>query len=357
MMTGFAASRAREVLSSRGIRLTTRLIVGGGVLLAIVARVGTGPFLHGLQSLNAPTIGAALVLAAVATAAAAWRWQLIARRLGVGLPWSTAVGMYYQSQFFNSLLPGGVIGDVHRAVAHGRSTENLSSASRAVALERAAGQVVQLALALLVLAFFGAEFEGFLLAAITIGLAALAVAVTTAAALSVRVRRALRIEADELRAGLGSPSASVQAVLASIVVVGCHVATFAIATAAVGASVPPQRMLTLAFVVLLAASVPLNIGGWGPREGMAAWAFALAGYSASAGVAASTLFGVLAIIAIVPGVIATRLVLIITRRNHRDRDRPPLRHPQLRHVPRWLPRLEPSAPARPLERSGPRSGR
>ena len=313
MTTTFAVGR--EVMSSRWFRLTLRLAVGGGILIAIVARVGAGPFLHGLMSLDGRTIGAATVLFAVATAAAAWRWRLIARRLGVGLPWSTAVGMYYQSQFLNTLLPGGVIGDVQRAVTHGRRTENLGSASRAVAIERTAGQVVQLALALLILAFFGAEFEGYLLSAITIGLTALVIAGIAAAVASVRVRRALRHEADELRAGLGSPSASAQAVLASMIVVGCHVATFAIATAAVGQSLPPLRMLTLAIVVLLAASIPLNIGGWGPREGVAGWAFALAGFGASAGVAASTLFGVLAIIAVAPGVVVTRIAPIITRRN------------------------------------------
>ncbi|MCU1556204.1 MAG: flippase-like protein, partial [Microbacteriaceae bacterium] len=85
--------------------------------------------------------------------------------------------------------------------------------------------------------------------------------------------------------------------------IACHAATFTIATAAVGESVPPPKMLALAFVILLGASIPLNIGGWGPREGIAGWAFALAGFGASTGVAASTLFGVLAIISVAPGAI------------------------------------------------------
>ena len=44
-------------------------------------------------------------------------------------------------------------------------------------------------------------------------------------------------------------------------------------------------------LVLLAMVVPLNVGGWGPREGVAAWAFAAAGWGAAQGVAAATAYG------------------------------------------------------------------
>ncbi len=310
MSTLVAGTRAREIVRSRWFRLATQLVLGGAVLIAVVATVGAGPFLHGLQSLNIRSVGAALLLGAVSIAASAWRWKQVAGRLGAGLRWSTAVGMYYRSQFLNSVLPLGVIGDAHRAVAHGRSTQGIGRASRAVVIERSAGQVVQVTLALVVLAFFGLEFEGFVLAALALGLAALVVAVAVAAATSVRVRRALRHEADELRAGLGSPAAFARVALASAIVVACHVACFAIATKAVGASVPAPRMLAIALIVLLAASIPLNVGGWGPREGMAGWAFALAGFGASAGIAASTLFGVLSIISVAPGA----LVMMIHRK-------------------------------------------
>ncbi|GAB3586359.1 lysylphosphatidylglycerol synthase transmembrane domain-containing protein [Leifsonia lichenia] len=312
------------VVRSRWFGVTTRAIVGAGVLAAIVAHVGTGPFLHGLQSLDVATVGAAIVLAAVATAAAAWRWVVIARRLGVGLPWTRAVGMYYRSQFLNTVLPGGVVGDVHRAVDHGRSAESLGMAARAVAVERTVGQAVQVVITLLVIvaggagfggaAFGGAAFGGVVLPALGIGAAVLLMAAAIAAVASARVRNVLRREAAELRVGLGSPWAAAQAVGASIVVCCCHIITFAIATAAVGADVPPLRMLTLAVVVLLAAAIPLNLGGWGPREGAAGWAFAVAGFGTAAGVSAATLFGVLAIVSLVPGVFAVALAAIVQRR-------------------------------------------
>jgi len=320
MSTSTSAPRVRMVLSSKWFRLTTRLLVGVGVLIAVVAQVGSGPFLRGVSSIDLRVVVAALALSAAATAAAAWRWSVIAGRLGVGLRFPEAIGMYYRSQFLNTVLPGGVVGDVQRALTQGRNAGNVAQAARAVVIERTMGQLVQVALAVIVLAWFGLEFEEYLLSALGIGLTVLVLAALATAAAGVRVRSALRREFDELSAGVGSPGTFVRVVVASIVVVACHVATFGIAVGAVGASVPPLRLAAIALVVLLAGSIPLNIGGWGPREGVAGWTLAVAGFGASTGVAASALFGVLAMIAVAPG-----LVLAVMSAVRRGRTPPPVR--------------------------------
>jgi uncharacterized membrane protein YbhN (UPF0104 family) len=296
------------------------LLVGVGVLIAVVAQVGSGPFLHGVFSIDLRVIATTFVLSAAATIAAAWRWSVIAGRLGVGLRFTEAIGMYYRSQFLNTVLPGGVVGDVQRAVTQGRNAGNVAQAARAVVIERTMGQLVQIALAVIVFASFGLEFEGYLLPALGIGLTVLVFAALAAAAASVRARGALRRELEELSAGVGSPGAFGRVVVASIVVVACHVMTFGVAVDAVGASVPPLRLAAIALVVLLAGSIPLNMGGWGPREGIAGWAFAVAGIGASTGVAASALFGVVAMIAVAPG-----LILALTSAVRRVRMPAPVR--------------------------------
>lgn len=316
-----ALGHAGRILRTRGFRITARTLVGVAVLVAIVLRVGAEPFIHGLLSLDLTAVIAAVVLFAVSTAAAAWRWTLIARRLGAALRWRTAVGMYYRSQLVNSLLPGGVIGDVQRVVDHGRASARnggagVGAAARAVAIERVLGQAVQVVLTIGVLALAGAEFEGVLLPCIGIGLSVVAAGVAVALR-SERVRRALRREARELRAGLGSLPVSAHAVAASIVVFGCHLAIFAVAATAVGAAVAPGRLLALGTVVLLAAAVPFNIGGWGPREGAAGWAFAVAGFGAAAGISAATLYGVLALLAVAPGAAVAWLAPLVGRRRGR----------------------------------------
>ena len=56
-------------------------------------------------------------------------------------------------------------------------------------------------------------------------------------------------------------------------------------------------------IALTVGAVPINLGGWGPREGAAGATFALVGLGAAAGVAASTAFGVIATIALAPGLV------------------------------------------------------
>lgn len=320
MSASTSASGVRAVLSSTWFRISARSLVGGIVLVAVVAKVGSGPFLQGLSSIDFRVILIALALSFVATVAAAWRWSIIAGRLGVGLRLREAVGWYYRSQFVNTVLPGGVVGDVQRAATQGRDAGNVAQGARAVVIERTMGQVVQVALALVVLAGFGLEFQGYLLPVLGVGLALLALVVFVTAATSIRTRRALRRELAELSAGVGSPGAFVRVVVASVVVVGCHVATLGAAVAAVGANVPPPRLAALALVVLLAGSIPFNVGGWGPREGVAGWAFAVAGLGAATGVAASALFGVLAMIAVAPGLV---LAVIAAARRPRRPDPAP----------------------------------
>ncbi|MCU1527782.1 MAG: hypothetical protein JWP75_1545 [Frondihabitans sp.] len=302
--TPTSTARPRTARSTR-LRLAAKITVALGILVSVLLRVGGAPFLHGVASIDLRSVGAALVLTGIGTAAAAWRWTVISGRLGLRLSWSTAVAMYYRSQFLNAVLPGGVVGDVHRAISQGRDTGQVGAASRTVVVERSAGQVVQIALTLVFLVCVGIPFTPALLTWLGIVLCLLAAVSVTTVIMSSRVRRAVRSELSLLRAGLGSPSVVFRVTAASIVVIGCHVATFAIATAAVGERVPPPQMLTLALVILLAAAIPLNIGGWGPREGVAGWAFATAGLTLTGGVAASTLFGVLALIGVAPGVIVT----------------------------------------------------
>lgn len=323
-MTPVGLRRMRVALRSRWLRITIRLVVGLIVLTMVIAYLGTGPLLHGILSINGPTIAAALALSVVATAAASWRWCVIARRLGVELSWKTAIVRYYQSQFLNTVTPGGIVGDVHRAVAHGQSASSIAQSARAVVLERTVGQVVQIVLSVVMCAFLGAQFGGYLFAVGAIGLGVVGVgALVTglAAATWPRARLFILREIREIHSGIGSVRASVQVVLASVIAIGCYVATFAIATNATGASVPPGQLLVLALLVLLGASIPFSIGGWGPREGVAGWAFAVAGFGAAAGVAASALFGILTIIAVAPGAIVTLVSAAHRHRPIRDRAR------------------------------------
>ena len=120
-----------------------RLAAGGTVLWFLARQVGAAPFKDGLRAVTWPAVVAAVTLTALTTICSAWRWRVVARALGVHIGLPAAVCAYYRSLFVNSVLPGGVLGDVHRAVTHGRRAGDVVLGLRAVAWERLCGQVIQ----------------------------------------------------------------------------------------------------------------------------------------------------------------------------------------------------------------------
>ena len=113
------------------------------LLAVVIWRLGTGPFLAGVKAVDGRALLAAGAIFFLTTVCAAWRWTIVSRGLGVRLTLPGAVAAYYRAVFLNLMLPGGVAGDVHRGVSHGREVHDVGRALRAVVGERAAGQVVQ----------------------------------------------------------------------------------------------------------------------------------------------------------------------------------------------------------------------
>ena len=295
------------------VRRLLQLGFGAAVVAGTIAVVGTGPLVRGVLAISPGAILAAALLTAIATSAAVWRWRTVSAELGMPMRWTTALAAYYRSQFLNTVLPGGVIGDVHRAYRQGRQAGDVPIAARAVATERAAGQVVQVAMTVVILATLGltGPLTGWLTAVawIAAGVAAVMFVALVIAVATARGRRILRHELSLLRRVFGAPRASVAIVVSSMVVVASHAATFVVACLAVGIQASPRELVALAVIALAAASLPINVGGWGPREAASASAFAVIGLGAGAGLAAATAFGVLTIIAVLPGAV----VLIVNR--------------------------------------------
>jgi hypothetical protein len=110
-----------------------------------------------------------------------------------------------------------------------------------------------------------------------------------------------------------------QLTLASVLVVAGHTATFVIAARVAGSTAPLGELLPLLMVIQTATVIPLSVGGWGLREGVAAWAFAAAGFGAAAGVTIATLYAVLMLTAVAPG---AGLLVRDTVRGRRDQGQP-----------------------------------
>jgi glycosyltransferase 2 family protein len=139
-----------------------------------------------------------------------------------------------------------------------------------------------------------------------------------------RWARLLSGAAGDIRSGLLARRAWIGITLASVVGVVGHVATFLIAARVAGVSAPLSQMLPIAFLVMAAMLLP-SVGGWGPREGVTAWAFGAAGLGARHGVTTAVVYGVMVLVASLPG--AAGFIIAWFRRN-RPPQRLPIRFPQ-----------------------------
>lgn len=290
----------------RAVRPHLGTLAGLAVLGALLLRLGGRPFLDGVAAVDAPTLLAALGLGAVTTTACAWRWTAVARGAGLALDLRTATADYYRAVFLNAVLPGGVLGDVDRAVRHGRDARDLRRAAAAVAVERAAGLVVLVAATAVALVASGPALLPVPRSWVAAGLVVAAV-VGVGALLAVRARPA-RAAGGRPRVVVG-PAAVLVVLGTSVVALAGFVATFVVAARAAGVDAPVGRVVPLALVAFVAMSLPLNVGGWGPREGAAAWAFGAAGLGAAQGVSASVAFGVCVLVSSLPGAV----VLVVRR--------------------------------------------
>jgi uncharacterized membrane protein YbhN (UPF0104 family) len=295
-----------------------RLTFAVFVLWFLWRQVGGAPFREGLRSITWPAVVAAVTLTALSTVCSAWRWRVAARALGVGIGLPGAVRAYYRSQFLNSVLVGGVLGDVHRGVTHGRRAGDVARGLRAVAWERLCGQVIQVVLTTGVLLTLPSPVRPalpYVLAGVAGVAACAALAVRRAARRrGLRLARTARAVSDDLRRLL-APDVWPQLALTSVLVLAGHTTTFVIAARVAGCTAPLGELVALLMVVQTAVVIPLGIGGWGPREGVAAWTFAAAGLGAATGVTVTTLYAVLMLTAFAPG---AGLLLGDTVRRRRD---------------------------------------
>lgn len=247
--------------SSTSARRILRIGAGALVLAFLGWQLGAGPFVDGLRATNGWAVLAAVVVTAGTTWCVAMRWSLLTARFATGgrtrVPVRTAYVAYYRSQLVNATLPGGVVGDVHRGARHGW---------RGVVWDRVVGQVVQVSLVGALL-LPGAWRWG--------GLAVVALVVVAGGWL----------------------------LMLSALSTAGHLLVFVLAAESVGVSLSLGTLVSIGALVLLGAAVPLNVAGWGPREGVAAWAFAAYGSTAATGLAVSVTFGVLALVATLPGVL------------------------------------------------------
>jgi uncharacterized protein (TIRG00374 family) len=298
---------------TRSIWAWLRILGGAAIIALLLWRLGTGAFLDGLKVISVPALALAFAIGVTTTVFSAWRWCLVARGLGLNLSLKTAIADYYKALFLNAALPGGVLGDVDRAVQHGRDEGDVGRSVRAVVLERTAGQIVLLGVGVTVLLTVPSpvltqlKAHGAVVATV-IATAAISIAMIFLATKKLRqggskLAHGVRTGLTEIRGGLLARRNWPGITLASTIVLGGHLATFVVAARAAGSQASLLRLVPLMLLALLSMSLPVNVGGWGPREAVTAWAFGAAGLSATQGLTIAVVYGLFAFVAALPGAI------------------------------------------------------
>ncbi|SUZ32300.1 hypothetical protein ROE7235_02056 [Roseibaca ekhonensis] len=289
-------------MTARALRAIATLAVLSGVIWL----AGPADLAARLATLHAGWVALAIAALVLQIWLSALRWQITARALGTPVSTGWALGEYHMSVLGNTLLPGGVLGDLGRTARARGAMGGWRPAAASVVIERIAGQIALAAAALAGLAWWLATRQ----AAWAIALALLAGAALLALAL-VRLTparwRALawRAWGPKLRAQIGLSTA----------IVACNLFGFWAAACAVGLSMGAAQTLFVIPLTLLSMLVPLTVNGWGLREGLAAGLWPMAGTAPTDAVAASIAFGLVAIAAALTGLVPLAARMLAARRS------------------------------------------
>lgn len=301
---------AAQGVGRRALIVTAQAVVTIG-LLALLWQIADGAdALQVLLTANPWFILAALAALTRHTVLAAERWRLTAGALGLTLSRGHALREYYLAQLVNQTVPGGVVGDAGRAV-RSREQAGLTIATQAVIVERFAGQVAVLATMILAVTVTtvtpgGLDWPAWMLGlAATIALVSLAGVAVLLAARFVPGRFGARVAELSRTAAIALAGRRLwlPQLMLSAGTTASILAAFAFSALAVGLSLPFGAVVALVPLILLTMLIPITISGWGLREGAAAALLPLAGAAVSESLATSALFGLLGLVAVLPGAV------------------------------------------------------
>jgi uncharacterized membrane protein YbhN (UPF0104 family) len=321
--------------SGKAVRLALRIAIAIALLALAIWAAGPARIEKQLQQVALPWFLAALGVMALSQWVSVWRWESIARIFGLRVQRRALALAYAQGMTVNVLLPGATLGgDTLRSVRLQALGNPLGVSALTVLLDRLSGLWVLCVLSLLtggVLAALwfvqgGATGEELVRAdALPQGISGMAsksvflaylAALAVACALPwlplrlphasgghesdsrprVLVRRIWRRICGLHDLALAERNALGRSLWMSILVQFLCAVTLWLCLRAVGGSAQYWQVQAVAAPIFVAGALPLSYGGFGAREITALIAFPLVGLPAEAGLAASALYGIVAIV-------------------------------------------------------------
>ena len=316
--TGESRCRAPTSAVRAGLRVVLRLrALRWGVTLALLA--------YAVSQLSADQIAAiagwnsvalllvSSVVLSIVVGLNTVRWLLVARICQVQMPCWRSFQWTMIGHFFNQILPSSVGGDVVRGVLAGRGIDDMSGAFSSIALERVVGFIALLALIaigqpLLIARLHDPSLSHFAVAIVAVSLGALVAGFVLVKFVgnrrSGRLQAAAHRFAGDARRLMASPLLTGWALLVSFVMHGSNLILIAAVANRLGADISLLDVLLVVPTIILIASLPISIGGWGVREAALAVGFSGLGQPASVAVVTSLIIGLANLVSALPGAVA-----------------------------------------------------
>lgn len=255
------------------LRRVVRLLIGVGVLVALLAGVDSGLVVDRLAHANLLLAAFAILGLVAVHLLGATTWRILIRRLaGVELPWRATFRLYYVGQALGGVTPANLGGDAYRIHAMGLS--EVRASVWPVLVQRATSYMALalIAAAALVPLSAAASWAGQLVAgALFVGIAVAALPVVV-----LRVVRARGSMAEIPRQAL--PGAIAVGIVLALALHSISIAlTYVLLTAVANGPLPLAAVFAVA-VARLAIAFPLTPSGLGVQEGALSVAFAALGF-------------------------------------------------------------------------------
>jgi uncharacterized protein (TIRG00374 family) len=281
-----------------------------GLIWLVLHNIDLEDTMQRVRSISAFVAVGGLLLLLLLSLLSIVRWQIVMRQFGRVLGFGLTTRLFFEGLFFNQALPSTVGGDGVRIYRSFRAGLPLAAAINSVVLDRVLGLTSLMLLAALAQPLFYERVES--TAARLSFSAVFVVAVSGIFALLLIGYLPLWVRRWKLVSGLVDMSHAARkvfvtpSVLLPVTVLSVlgHLISVTIVYLLAGSlnlGVSFLDCLVMVPSVLLLATVPVSVAGWGVREGAMVATFGLLGVPAGGAAAASVLFGMGMVITALPG--------------------------------------------------------
>lgn len=299
------------------LRKLLKILISIGLLVVLISRLEWRDVLERAYQLSWWALPLSVAMQMAVWALSNLRWWRLIRVHELGHSYASLLRPTYIGAFFNNLLPSSTGGDLFRMYHVYRQGHGAAVAVSPIVTERVVGLVTMIALATMAIHCFSLDTPFFdalravllwLLACGTAGLAVAAVPATYYFFHELLERWArFRLVAGLLRLTeaahtyLRRPRLVLALVSLSLLLQGLQVLIFMTLGAGVDAALEPARYLFIVPVILVAAAIPISVGGLGVREAAAVTLFTAAGMSQENAAAVSLLYIPVLLLSALPG--------------------------------------------------------